>query len=52
LLGTSLEDISKSFIKRNLTETEFKETFRKVLVLFQESSVDCLAISYEGEEKV
>ena len=51
MLGTSLEDISKSFIKRNLTETEFKETFRKVLVLFQESSVDCLAISYEGEEK-
>jgi len=51
LLGTSLEDISKSFIKRNLTETEFKETFRKVLVSFQESSVDCLAISYEGEEK-
>ena len=51
MLGTSLEDISKSFIKRNLTETEFKETFRKVLVSFQESSVDCLAISYEGEEK-
>lgn len=51
MLGTSLEDMSKSFIKRNLTETEFKETFRKVLVLFQESSVDCLAISYEGEEK-
>ena len=51
MLGTSLEDFSKSFIKRNLTETEFKETFRKVLVSFQKSSVDCLAISYEGEEK-